>query len=166
MRPGHTLALAAGALAAFATGLLLMGGQRRPKHCVFCAPLDRIVYEDAEFIAFHDIKPDAALHLLVIPREHRGTVRELTPQDLPMVRRMHEIGRRLLEERGFSGDLARFGFHRPPFNSIHHLHMHCLGLPFLPRRAGKMFPQAGSPWFISAGQLCDRLRAPGPNPAP
>ncbi|KAJ2783366.1 hypothetical protein H4R18_001733 [Coemansia javaensis] len=134
-----------------------MRGQRRPTNCVFCGEPDRVVYEDGEFIAFHDIKPDAELHLLVVPREHHGTVRELGPDDLPMVRRMHEIGRQLLEERGYTGAAARFGFHRPPFNSVHHLHMHCLGLPFRPSRASIMFPAAGSPWFMTPDQLKARL---------
>ncbi|KAJ1960799.1 hypothetical protein GGI12_003608 [Dipsacomyces acuminosporus] len=128
-----------------------------PKNCVFCSPLDRVVFEDEELVAFHDIKPDAALHLLVIPRRHYGTVKELTSDDLPMLRRMYALGQRLLEERGFAGEDARFGFHRPPFNSVHHLHMHCLGLPFKPSRAGRMFPKSTSPWFMPAEQLLEKL---------
>ncbi|KAK8945891.1 hypothetical protein KSP40_PGU013055 [Platanthera guangdongensis] len=27
----------------------------------------------------------------------------------------------------------QFGFHRPPFNSVNHLHLHCFALPFTPR---------------------------------
>ncbi|KAJ2264291.1 hypothetical protein J3F81_006289, partial [Coemansia sp. RSA 371] len=150
MPSARVLLLTAGAFAALGSGYLLMRGQRRPTNCVFCNPLDRVVYEDTDFIAFHDIKPDATLHLLVIPRQHYGTVKELTPEDQPMVKRMLEIGQLLLEERGFTEDTTRFGFHRPPFNSIHHLHMHCLGLPFKPRRAEYMFPKTSSRWFIPA----------------
>ncbi|KAI8325813.1 histidine triad nucleotide-binding protein 3-like protein [Martensiomyces pterosporus] len=134
-----------------------MRGQKRPQSCVFCSPLDRVVFESDEFIAFHDIKPDATVHLLVIPREHYGTVKELTGDNLPMVKRMYSLGQQLLEERGFSGENARFGFHRPPFNSIHHLHMHCLGLPFKPRRASLMFPEHGRAWFIPADRLIEKL---------
>ncbi|KAJ1941818.1 hypothetical protein FBU59_003388 [Linderina macrospora] len=134
-----------------------MRGQKRPKYCVFCHPLDRVVYEDDELIAFHDIKPDAKVHLLVIPREHFGTVKELTSDDIPIVKKMHELGQRLLREHGFEDDNARFGFHRPPFNSIHHLHMHCLGLPFKHRRSGKMFPADGARWFFTVPQLLQQL---------
>lgn len=29
--------------------------------------------------------------------------------------------------------LYRFGFHQPPLNSVNHLHLHCLALPYTPR---------------------------------
>ncbi|KAJ2388977.1 AAA ATPase cdc48, partial [Coemansia sp. RSA 2559] len=159
MLTGRAIFAFAGALAAFGSGYLLMGGQRKPKYCVFCNPLDleRIVFENESFIAFHDIKPDAKLHLLVIPREHFGTVKELAANDQNMIVQMLEIGQTLLAENGFSEDNARFGFHRPPFNSIHHLHMHCLGLPFKPRYAELMFPEKGGPGFIPAKRLIEKL---------
>ncbi|KAJ2843016.1 hypothetical protein IWW36_005700 [Coemansia brasiliensis] len=149
---GRSVIFTAGAFIVFASGYLIMRGQKRPKHCVFCHPLERVVYEDENFIAFHDIKPDAQLHLLVIPRKHYGTIKELSAEDMPMVKRMYEIGQQLLEERGFIENTARFGFHRPPFNSIHHLHLHCLGLPFK-SRAERMFPKNGSLWFMPAENL-------------
>ncbi|KAJ1665086.1 hypothetical protein EV178_003525 [Coemansia sp. RSA 1646] len=77
-----------------------------------------------------------------------------------MVKRMLEIGQKLLTDKGFSGDHARFGFHRPPFNSIHHLHMHCLGLPFEPKYAEVMFPRKGGPGFIPAKRLIEKLAEP------
>ncbi|KAJ1905606.1 hypothetical protein LPJ81_001831, partial [Coemansia sp. IMI 209127] len=120
----------------------------------------RIVFENEGFIAFHDIKPDAELHLLVVPREHFGTVKELAADDQKMIVQMLEIGQMLLAENGFSEGNARFGFHRPPFNSIHHLHMHCLGLPFKRRYAELMFPEKGGPGFIPAKRLIEKLSAP------
>ncbi|KAJ1877629.1 hypothetical protein H4R99_004867 [Coemansia sp. RSA 1722] len=159
MTPSRTaFAAAIGIIATYVFGYrFIMRGQYKPKSCVFCNELDRKVYEDDEFIAFHDIKPDARVHLLVIPRTHFGTIKELKPEDLPMIRRMQEIGKRLLEQEGFSGENARFGFHRPPFNSIHHLHMHCLGLPFTPKRAERMFSKNGSRWFMPVEQLVEKM---------
>ncbi|KAJ2690391.1 hypothetical protein IWW39_000790 [Coemansia spiralis] len=153
-----TALVATGAVAVLIAGYSIMGGQKRPEHCVFCSgPLDRIVYENDEFIAFHDIKPDAELHLLVVPREHFGTIKEMTAQELPMITRMYELGQRLVEERGYEGEMTRFGFHRPPFNSIHHLHLHCLGLPFRSRRAALPFTEAARAWFVPAARLIDEL---------
>ncbi|KAJ2546453.1 hypothetical protein GGH95_006844, partial [Coemansia sp. RSA 1836] len=141
-------------------GYSIMGGQKRPKYCVFCSDkLEKIVYTDENFIAFHDRKPDAELHLLVIPRTHYGTVKEMTSKELPMVTQMYELGQRLLEERGYTGDMARLGFHRPPFNSIHHLHLHCLGLPFRSRTAAIPFTESPGLGFLPATRLIASLGA-------
>jgi histidine triad (HIT) family protein len=45
--------------------------------CLFCDVAakrkeEKIVYEDEQFMAFHDIKPSAGVHLLIIPKEHVG----------------------------------------------------------------------------------------------
>ncbi len=43
--------------------------------CIFCEIIAgrlpaRMVYEDEEFVAFHDKYPKAKVHVLVVPREH------------------------------------------------------------------------------------------------
>jgi histidine triad (HIT) family protein len=56
---------------------------RREADCIFCGivageiPADR-VHEDDQVIAFADRSPKAPLHVLVVPREHRKDVRELS----------------------------------------------------------------------------------------
>ncbi|KAJ1918880.1 hypothetical protein H4219_002330 [Mycoemilia scoparia] len=58
----------------------------RPKSCVFCNINNKdfkIVYQDTEFYGFHDRRPDAKAHILVIPKNHLGTVPELKPEDKP-----------------------------------------------------------------------------------
>ncbi|KAJ2606048.1 hypothetical protein EV177_006014 [Coemansia sp. RSA 1804] len=159
MLPGRALFGFAGALTVLGSGYWLMRGQKKPLYCAFCNPSDlaHIVFEDENFIAFHDRKPDAALHLLVVPRKHYGTVKELTTDDQELVIQMLSLGQRLLREAGFSEEKTRFGFHVPPFNSVHHLHMHCLGLPFKPRYAELMFPKDGGRGFILSKHLIERL---------
>ena len=39
-----------------------------------------IVYEDEHVIAFHDIAPQAPIHLLIIPREHLSTLNQFDGQ--------------------------------------------------------------------------------------
>ena len=52
---------------------------------------------------------------------------------------MEEVGKRILRENGASDTILfplaiyityRLGFHDRPWTSIHHLHLHCIGLPF------------------------------------
>ena len=43
--------------------------------CVFCRIIagelpSKKVYEDEGFVAFHDIRPKAPVHVLVVPKEH------------------------------------------------------------------------------------------------
>ena len=58
-----------------------------------------------------------------------------------LLRRMQRIGHKLLDEaqqQDVQAGIAEahservVGFHLPPFNSVAHLHLHCLGLPFTP----------------------------------
>ena len=48
-------------------------------NCIFCKIAageipSKKVYEDDEFVAFHDINPAAPVHVLVIPRKHIETL--------------------------------------------------------------------------------------------
>ena len=40
----------------------------------------RKVYEDDEFLAFHDINPAAPVHLLVIPKQHLDSLVDAGPE--------------------------------------------------------------------------------------
>lgn len=55
--------------------------------CLFCRIVAgeipaKIAYEDDDIIAFHDIAPQAPIHVLVIPRQHVATLSDL-PADGP-----------------------------------------------------------------------------------
>ena len=52
--------------------------------CLFCKFVSKeiptqIVYEDDHVLAFHDIHPQAATHILVIPKRHVTTLTDLAP---------------------------------------------------------------------------------------
>ncbi|KAL7680790.1 putative HIT-like superfamily protein [Plasmopara halstedii] len=105
--------------------------------CVFCSNSLRekhpIVYGDAKDIATLDCITRAKKHVLVISHNHISYVSELTPAHCELLKHMMETGKRIIESDAFvDKEIYRFGFHLPPFASIPQLHMHCLGLPFLP----------------------------------
>ncbi|XP_043809889.1 bifunctional adenosine 5'-phosphosulfate phosphorylase/adenylylsulfatase HINT4 isoform X3 [Manihot esculenta] len=73
-------------------------------------------------------------HYLVIPVEHISTVRNLQSreEDYTLVNHMLSVGKMLLHRDAPQSKEYRFGFHQPPLNSVDHLHLHCLALPFQP----------------------------------
>ncbi|GMH45074.1 hypothetical protein BSKO_13031 [Bryopsis sp. KO-2023] len=104
------------------------------KGCTFCRIVQgdqpsTIVYRDDRVIAFNDRRPAAAGHYQVIPRKHIRSVDQIVCEDQPLVSHMHDVGLKILDDRHPGAD-ALFGFHKPPFNSINHLHLHCIALPF------------------------------------
>uniref|UniRef100_A0A8C4U6W2 Adenosine 5'-monophosphoramidase HINT3 n=1 Tax=Falco tinnunculus TaxID=100819 RepID=A0A8C4U6W2_FALTI len=138
-----------------------VGEGRRPPRCPGGGaprppppwPLPR--YED--LVCFRDIKPDAPHHYLVVPVEHMENCKTLKTEHIPIVKRMMEVGKAVLQKNNFSDlDDIRMGFHWPPFCSIAHLHLHVLApasqLGFLSR----LLYRINSYWFITVSvmQMC------------
>ena len=100
-------------------------------NCIFCkiarkeSPAE-VVYEDSDYVCFVDRKPCSTHHYLVVPRQHIQDPRVLTSSHTPMVERMAEIGKQVLEERGGRLEEVRLGFHWPPFIFVKHLHLHVI----------------------------------------
>ena len=135
--------------------------------CIFCKVARggsgrQVLMRSDRCIAFASSRPAAAAHHLVIPREHRGSVRSLGAGDRGLLEEMREMGKKLMmaDHAGLGdADAAkwRFVFHVPPFNSIEHLHLHCLKPPFANRWKDLTFTP-GWPWCVSMEGLLDRLK--------
>jgi len=135
--------------------------------CIFCKMVvkdesmlkkNKIIAEDDTFIAFYDIKPDAEFHILVIPKLHRLGVDKLTGDDIDFLNEMQVFGKNItIKEAGEEkSKSAIYGFHRPPFNSIKHLHMHCLAGNWNKLLSGVSFTSYGF-WFISTQSVLNDI---------
>ena len=75
--------------------------------CIFCKIIakqipSKIVYEDEEIFAFHDIHPWAPVHVLIVPKRHIATMADVTPADQAVLGKMAQACRTLyLEDRRF-----------------------------------------------------------------
>jgi histidine triad (HIT) family protein len=106
-------------------------------NCIFCKigrgeiPAKK-VYEDDDFVAFHDINPAAPVHLLLIPRRHIASLQDAQESDAGWLGRMMTLAPRLAAENGCNPG-AQGGF-RVVVNSgveggqeVPHLHFHIIG---------------------------------------
>jgi histidine triad (HIT) family protein len=88
----------------------------------------KIVYEDELCLAFHDVAPQAPVHVLVIPKKEIASVAQLTEEDGPLIAHLWivirdlavqlqlENGYRVVVNTGSDGGQA-----------VDHLHYHLLG---------------------------------------
>lgn len=106
-------------------------------NCIFCRIVkgeipSRKVYEDDEILAFHDIKPAAPVHFLVIPKQHIVSMQDLTEEHQALLGRIMTLIPRLALEQGCRPG-PEGGF-RLVCNSgldggqeVGHLHFHVMG---------------------------------------
>ena len=102
--------------------------------CVFCKIVKReipakVVYEDDRVMAFHDINPQAPVHILVIPKEHIPTLNDLTEEHKELIGHIFTVIKQIAQEMGIaeSGYRVLINCNRDGGQEIYHLHFHLLG---------------------------------------
>ena len=106
--------------------------------CLFCKiaageiPSDT-VYEDDQVIVFKDLYPKAAVHLLVVPREHVESLKEMDASRDALMAHMMRLLPKLAEEQGLDTGFRTIINTGPGGGQeIFHLHIHLLGGGRLP----------------------------------
>jgi histidine triad (HIT) family protein len=88
----------------------------------------KIAYEDDLCLAFHDVKPQAPVHVLLIPKKAIRTHADLTPADKEMLGHLHLVARDLAEKLGLAtGYRLVVNCNEDGGQTVPHLHMHLLG---------------------------------------
>lgn len=102
--------------------------------CLFCKIVNKeipaeVAYEDDTVVAFHDINPQAPVHIQIIPREHIARVSDLTPETEPLVGILVRVANRLAKEFKIAEPGYRLVVNCNPGagQSVYHLHLHLLG---------------------------------------
>jgi histidine triad (HIT) family protein len=104
-------------------------------NCIFCKiaagqiPSNKI-YEDEEIVAFHDIRPAAPVHLLVIPKLHVATLTDATTEHERLLGRMLLLAPRLAKQQGATnGFKTLINTGVDGGQEVYHLHLHVIGGP-------------------------------------
>ncbi|MBE6949061.1 MAG: histidine triad nucleotide-binding protein [Ruminococcaceae bacterium] len=101
--------------------------------CLFCEIAKKnipstCVYEDETVFVFNDIAPKADVHMLVIPKEHIGSMAEVTAENSAVVAHCFEVIAKLMKEKGIADDGFRVisNCGEKAGQTVFHLHFHVL----------------------------------------
>ena len=85
------------------------------------------VYEDERAIAFHDVSPQAPVHLLVIPRKPIEKLSASCAGDEALLGHLLLVARHVAKEAGLSDFRVVVNDGASAGQSVFHLHLHVLG---------------------------------------
>jgi histidine triad (HIT) family protein len=89
----------------------------------------RIVYEDELCLAFHDVNPQAPVHILIIPKKEIPRVAAATRADEPLVGHLLFVAQNVARGEGIADTGFRLVINngRDGGETVPHLHVHLLG---------------------------------------
>jgi histidine triad (HIT) family protein len=88
----------------------------------------KIAYEDDRCLAFHDINPQAPVHLLIIPRKVIPTHADITEADRELIGHLHLVAAKLAGQLGLQdGYRLVLNCKELAGQTVPHLHLHLLG---------------------------------------
>ena len=89
----------------------------------------RIIFEDKDVLAFHDVRPQAPIHVLIIPKKHVSRIARVEPDDAVLLGKLLLTARDLAQELGIAQTGFRLVINNGPNGgeTVPHLHVHLLG---------------------------------------
>ena len=104
-------------------------------NCIFCKIVSgqipsKKVHEDADVLAFHDVRPQAPVHFLIIPKEHVPTLYDASMKQQQAWAKMLGLAGELARKEGAAdGFRSIINTGRVGHQEVYHVHMHVLGGP-------------------------------------
>lgn len=102
--------------------------------CLFCKLASGriatdVIYSDEQVIAFRDAKPEAPVHVLIIPRRHIENILAAEDADEALLGHMLVVASRVARQEGVaeSGFRLVINCNEDGGQSVGHLHIHLLG---------------------------------------
>jgi histidine triad (HIT) family protein len=102
--------------------------------CIFCKIIKgesqaNFVYKDEYMVVFHDTRPKAPVHVLIVPREHIESLNTLDEKHSALVSKMMLKAKEIAGTLGISesGYKVIINVGRGGGQIIFHLHLHLIG---------------------------------------
>jgi len=99
--------------------------------CIFCKIVakeipTKLEYEDDFCVSFHDIRPRAKVHLLVIPKKHIATLNDMEDGDEKIAGRMMLIAKKVAQKNNMQSYRLALSVGKEAGQEVFHLHMHVM----------------------------------------
>lgn len=102
-------------------------------NCLFCRIVAgeipaKLAYEDDDVLAFHDINPQAPLHVLIIPRKHIASINDIAPDDAELVGKLFLAAKKIAADAGYAENGYRVTMNCgvDAGQTVFHIHLHLL----------------------------------------
>lgn len=132
------------------------------ENCIFCKIIHgkaegEKIFQDDDVTCIKDINPASTHHYLILPNRHIRNAKELKPEDAELYDKIISTVNAIIEKQGLDPAATRTGFHWPPFNTVHHLHLHVISPIRNMNMARKMMFKPNTPWFVSTDYVRSRI---------
>lgn len=100
--------------------------------CIFCKIVTNDIpsnkfYEDDEVIAFHDIRPIAPVHFLIVPKVHVESLASCGASHQVLLGKIMLLAPKLAAQLGLKGFRTMINTGREGGQEVFHLHIHVFG---------------------------------------
>ena len=102
--------------------------------CLFCKIINGVIPADIvdqndTALAFRDINPQAATHILIIPKAHIASTRDLNDENIHCLAEMAGMANKIAKTEGISESGYRWVINTGDDGgqTVHHIHLHLLG---------------------------------------
>jgi histidine triad (HIT) family protein len=100
--------------------------------CIFCQIISgkiakEFIFESETLVVFDDINPSARIHILIVPKEHIGGIKDLSNAHGDLLAEIYQVANKLVAEKNLENDLYRVVVNGGKAQHVPHLHFHLLG---------------------------------------
>jgi len=100
-------------------------------NCLFCTIINKeeksdVIFENNDVIVIKDIEPKAKVHLLVIPKKHIDSIKEVEEEDRNLMGELILIAKKVAQEKELKGYKLVINVGREGGQVIDHIHLHLL----------------------------------------